>query len=205
MQHDAPTESEANRLDRRQAMKAALGGAAAAAVFTAPRIEGFSTAPHYASAVTVPACVDKNGNGTLTRNNTNGCAGGYRCWGGTSGVGGCGGCNNAAALAPASITVTPNPEVPPYTVPTLSGTVTGQLIAGGNYSLTLNGYTDGAQWNRCVVTVGGNCSSGTFTANPSSITRNSNGAFNGTLQCVNGSGFPNGTVNVNIACFCTGN
>jgi hypothetical protein len=54
---DAPGEAGASRLDRRAAMKAALGGAAAAAVFSAPRIEGFSVAPGYAAMAT-PLCVN---------------------------------------------------------------------------------------------------------------------------------------------------
>ena len=114
MQHDAPTESEATRLDRRQAMKAALGGAAAAAVFTAPRIEGFSTAPNYASAVTTPACANANGNATL--NKTSEPCGFFNnwdcCWGG----------RNGSTCDPAIVgttTVTPQVELPPYNVPTL--------------------------------------------------------------------------------------
>lgn len=48
-------------LDRRAAMKAALAGAAAAAVWTAPRIEGLSVAPDVAQAQT---CTDTVVNGT---------------------------------------------------------------------------------------------------------------------------------------------
>ena len=40
-------------MSRRTALRAALGGAAAAAAFAAPRLEGFSLAPDYAAAATV--------------------------------------------------------------------------------------------------------------------------------------------------------
>ena len=40
----------ASRISRRAAMKAAVGGAVAAGVFIAPRVEGFSLVPDYASA-----------------------------------------------------------------------------------------------------------------------------------------------------------
>lgn len=46
------TDEERTRLDRRTAMRVALGGAAAGAAFTAPRIDGLSLAPDYASAAT---------------------------------------------------------------------------------------------------------------------------------------------------------
>ena len=201
MQHDAPTESEANRLDRRQAMKAALGGAAAAAVFTAPRIEGFSTAPNYASAVTDPPCVDKAANSTLSRSvNSTTCAV-YRCWG----TGGCTGCNTAQSLG--TTTVTPPTELPPYLVPSLTGTVTGQIKNTGSYSLNLSNFDDGKPYNRCVVSLNGSCSGspGTVTANPSSITRNTNGNFTGSLICSSSTLYPNATVSVNMTCYCTGN
>ena len=49
---DAPVTGRADRirLSRRAAMKAAVGGAVAAGVFVAPRVEGFSLVPDYASA-----------------------------------------------------------------------------------------------------------------------------------------------------------
>lgn len=46
------SDEERTRLDRRTAMRVALGGAAAGAAFMAPRIEGLSVAPDYASAAT---------------------------------------------------------------------------------------------------------------------------------------------------------
>ena len=205
MQHDAPTESEANRLDRRQAMKAALGGAAAAAVFTAPRIEGFSTAPNYASAVTTPACANANGNATLNKTsqscsflNNWDC-----CWGGRSGST----CNPAIV---GTTTVTPQVEVPPYNVPTLEASIAGRLRNDGSYSLTLNGFDDGKQWNRCVVSVSGDCNNPTasnLTANPTTQTWTNNGdngtPKTGTLLCNNGT-YPSGNVSFNITCYCTG-
>ncbi len=46
------TDEERTRLDRRTAMRVALGGAAAGATFMAPRIDGLSLAPDYAAAAT---------------------------------------------------------------------------------------------------------------------------------------------------------
>ena len=85
-----------SRIARRQAMQAVLGGAAAAAVFTAPRVTGFSVAPDYLAAATVPACT---GGGTTAANqhsrptncNTTALP---KCW--TTGNAFCGRCNSGA-------------------------------------------------------------------------------------------------------------
>lgn len=45
-------ETASHGIDRRTALKAAVGGVTAAAVFAAPRIESFSVAPDYAAAAT---------------------------------------------------------------------------------------------------------------------------------------------------------
>jgi len=50
MTEDLGPELERSRIDRRAAMKAALAGVAAAAVWQAPRIEGLSVAPDVAQA-----------------------------------------------------------------------------------------------------------------------------------------------------------
>ena len=54
--HESTPESTWRGLDRRTALKAALGGAAAAAVLNGPRIDRFSIAPGYAAMAT-PGCV----------------------------------------------------------------------------------------------------------------------------------------------------
>lgn len=79
---------EQQRIDRRTAMRAALGGASAAAVFVAPRIEGFSLSPDYAAAA---SCTDTSGNLTFNTEKPGGCA--VICWGTKNGntSGGCGG------------------------------------------------------------------------------------------------------------------
>jgi hypothetical protein len=66
--HHAPSTAEDPRgIDRRAAMKAALGGAATAAVLAAPRVEGFRLVPDYAAAATATAGggLQKDPNGTL--------------------------------------------------------------------------------------------------------------------------------------------
>lgn len=75
---------ERTRLDRRTAMRVALGGAAAGAAFMAPRIEGLSVAPDYAAAATActlgPAGTSVNIPGPA-RKDTFGVGCGYtRCW-----------------------------------------------------------------------------------------------------------------------------
>lgn len=52
MPQDQPKPQDITRtqIERRAALRAALGGAAAAAAFTSPRIQGFSVAPDYAAA-----------------------------------------------------------------------------------------------------------------------------------------------------------
>jgi hypothetical protein len=54
--HESTTEPTWHGIDRRAALKAALGGAAAAAVLNGPRIDRFSIAPGYAAMAT-PGCV----------------------------------------------------------------------------------------------------------------------------------------------------
>lgn len=79
---------DSNRLDRRNAMKAALGGAAAGAVFVAPKVAGFSIAPDYAAAA---SCTSANSALTYNSEKPNLCA--VYCWGGKNGntAFGCGG------------------------------------------------------------------------------------------------------------------
>ncbi|MCO5312218.1 MAG: hypothetical protein M9952_04675 [Microthrixaceae bacterium] len=65
------------RLDRRTAMRAALGGAAAGAAFMAPRIDGLSVAPDYAAAAT--ACTIGAAGTSVTVNGNS--AKRTPCWG----------------------------------------------------------------------------------------------------------------------------
>lgn len=71
---------DSTRLDRRKAMKAALGGAAAGATFVAPKVAGFSVAPDYAAAA---SCT--GGNSTLTHNSEKPDYCAVYCWGGKNG------------------------------------------------------------------------------------------------------------------------
>lgn len=81
----AQLEDDRKRIDRRTAMRVALGGAAAGAAFMAPRIEGLSLAPDYASAATActlgPAGTSVNVQGPARKENLGvGCVS-TRCWG----------------------------------------------------------------------------------------------------------------------------
>lgn len=68
-------------IDRRSALRAALGGAVAAAVFVGPKVEGFSIAPDYAAAA---SCV--SGSQAISHTTPciyclgNGCAGSCGTW-----------------------------------------------------------------------------------------------------------------------------
>ena len=113
---------------RRQALKAAIGGAAAAAAFVAPRIEGFSIAPDYASAA---SCTTGTG---VTSHDTNGitCLGnGY--------VGVCG------SWTSSPFQVTNNNTAPIlYATAVLSGSLNGN---DGNVNVNVNGITNNTNQN----------------------------------------------------------
>lgn len=113
---------------RRQALKAAIGGAAAAAVFVAPRIEGFSVAPDYASAA---SCTSGSG---FTSHDTNGVA--------CLGNGNAGFCGNWTSGA---FAVTANNTAPIlYATASLSGSLNGN---DGNVNVNVNGITNNANQN----------------------------------------------------------
>lgn len=72
---------DSNRLDRRKAMKAALGGAAAGAVFVAPKVAGFSVAPDYAAAATCTTQSTSLGSEQSTNAIYCSCIYYFTCWG----------------------------------------------------------------------------------------------------------------------------
>lgn len=79
------TDEERTRLDRRTAMRVALGGAAAGATFMAPRIDGLSVAPDYAAAATActigAAGTSVNIPGPAEKYNLGNWCLNTRCWG----------------------------------------------------------------------------------------------------------------------------
>lgn len=145
MPQDDSRDSERLRLDRRAAMKAALGGVAAAAVWQAPRIEGLSIAPDVAQAAT---CI--GGNATATHNSTSNI--GFVCWGNAP-LGGCG-----------SFTMN---------LPTIDGRFNASVTVGGGEGIILilpdnqNGFANvtvggiDPPYEACTVTLNGTCNTAT--------------------------------------------
>lgn len=202
----AGTTADREQIDRRRAMKAALGGAAAAAVFTAPRIEGFSTAPDYASAATVPACAGgsttaANQHTRATNCNTSGLP---KCW--TTGTGGlgCSSCNTGA------VSVGPARTLGGVTV---NANITGRAhqnasaTDGGKLFVTFAGNTN----QSCNITLTGKCYD-FFETNSADLAGIGNAAlaegfngtytFNGPIKC-NSSPTDHASIQVNYSCVCT--
>ena len=151
--HEFPTRVEMDplplgplRLDRRKAMKAAIGGAAAGAAFVAPRVSGFSVVPDYASAA---SCVG-NQNTSVVHTSQEKCGNIY-CWGNfDSGSFPCINCR-CNGFGPLNASAS-----------TFGMTINGNGGAGGVYcgrngtfSITVNGIDPPFQ--QCTVAINGNC------------------------------------------------
>jgi hypothetical protein len=126
-------------------MKAALAGAAAAAMWQAPRIQGLSVAPDVAQAASCtsvgPAALGGSPHAAVV-------AGGDQCWGGRSG----GICQTFTFLSPLALQ--------PFAV--------GVVIAGDDAGTAFTGFGFGnvnvsgidPPWNFCTVTLQANCTLG---------------------------------------------
>ena len=148
---DGSTDPDEVRLGRRNAMKAALGGVAAAAVWQAPRIEGLSIAPDVAQAatcVTPAAASASHPSNTLIPFVSN-------CWGNTAA--------GACAVQPLNIVATP------FSASAVIGAGTWGPGPGSNnaaINVTVAGLN--APTRRCTVALTGNgCGGGRiFFASP---------------------------------------
>lgn len=168
---------DARRISRREALRrVAVAGAAAGAVWAAPRIEGMSIAPDYAAAAsgnnankTTPALASSASRGynCFCFGFGNACC--VVCWSGTNGSNCsgavCGNCTN-------NCTGTQNTQliVPTFNNPnaiTMNGALSGNVRdANAALNLVLNGIDPPFQ--QCTVAVNGVCNSGSFTLNPPS-------------------------------------
>ncbi len=160
--------SDAGRIARREALKkAAAGGVVAGAMWMAPRVEGLSLVPDYASAGTAtgltkvftidtggsdgPASINSDNGGALT-----GCDNGLPPIYG----------NDWAAVSPASnpgiTVVSPQPNARnaainmSYALPSAAGTVNALIPSGWDADLNVNrtvtmGFTIDPPWNKCRV------------------------------------------------------
>ena len=191
-QGDAADPAAASSIERRTALKAALGGAAVAVAWTAPRIEGLSISPEYAQAA---SCT--GGSITITKDANDDCCGNQECWGN----GNCFACTgNGCAQAGYSQSVGPF---------TIAGNINGSVNGDdGRINIAVNGIDPPHQ--RCTVYVEGNCNdSGSFRTNLASpgTTFNANGAVNNVLvDCQGGGGCwqpdPTGQIRVRVTCVC---
>ena len=194
---DAVTETQ---VDRRKALKAALGGAAAAAVLSGPAVSGLGTLPAYAQASSPPTgCTPASDNDsklgepcgpTCPSLNYSLC-----CWGST----------------------TPDPCVcgsalfGTITVPggySVDLTVTGRLrTLSGTGALTMAVSGALGPYAACSLAVSGVCpdtqngGSSTFVAGTSSFPGITAGNYNTSIGCT-GTGPGQGTVAVSLSCVC---
>lgn len=165
----------ADRAVRRKLLKAAIGGAAAGAVFVAPRVESFSLAPDYAAA---SSCA--GGDGTdLVFNQTN-CMVLTYCWGNTC----CGAKNQNMTIDSRFV---------------LSFTIDGTVVNNGKWSFNLNGIDP--PWQSCRVNVSGTCAVGGYNGGyDNTFTNNASGISDNTATC---GSWPSGnTVTVKMSCVC---
>lgn len=195
------TTDNATRINRRQAMKAGLGGAAAAAALSVPNIEHFSLAPNVASASSqCPPNTTVTGPG-LTHNSAAVCA--SNCWGQYGG----GFCNCANWTSSAQTIPVSSGQ---YTAPTITYTFGGQCgNSNGTASFTIANFTVNKPYSKCLIDFqGSGChggiSNGTFTMNNGINIANTitgNGTTSGRMYC-NGAITAAGTVTVAITCTC---
>jgi hypothetical protein len=191
----------AKRIDRRTAMKAAIGGAAAATAMTAPGISGFSFAPDFAAAASqCPAGTTVAGSpATISRTRiTCGFLNLTACWGN--------GC--CVDLGIGSITV--NAASGSYNDPAFAFTVGGQVRNNnGRVYVTVTNFTQHQPFSSCTINVTGNCGGDTFSVTDigggitgTNTVITANASLNGRIRC-SGSGTGSATVTVAASCICT--
>ncbi|MCB0976731.1 MAG: hypothetical protein KDB02_04665 [Acidimicrobiales bacterium] len=191
---ETPTADDSNErtndeqaVSRRAAIKAAFGGAAAAAVWTAPRIEGLSVAPDYAAA----ASCSGGSISQITKNSNNCSVGSTECWGNNC----CGTWNFGPSNVGGKFT--------------LNGAISGSVNDdNGIVNLTVNGFTNSAN-QACTVNVAGNCNNGgsfRFRNGGGTFNFTSNGTQQATPDCQGGGGYyqddPDGQLRINMTCVC---
>ena len=205
-----PTAAERGVIDRRAAMKAALGGAVAAAAWTAPRIEHFSVAPDFAQAAT---CLPATGSVTRTSTVCDAAVIGFtsECYGNCIGIGLID-CGAASVTYPTATTGSFPPGVTMTVV--YDGFAEGSLPPGeGTATVTVNGIRSPSQ--TCNVTgthAGCRNSIGSGGRAPTSVSPNPLGPYTSTLPgprstnmgCYNlvGSNRQRVTFTLTLACTC---
>jgi hypothetical protein len=196
------TTDNVTRINRRQAMKAGLGGAAAAAAVSVPNNEHFSLAPQSARASSQCAPGSTvNGDSTVNHNSANFLT--TNCWGAVSGT---------SCTTWTSPTITVPVASGQYAPPKFTITVGGNIAqTSGSASFTMTGFTLNKPYSKCVVSFAGtNCHGGLFGANGTFTMNNGisvtntvtgNGTVSGTMYC-NGAITAAGTTIVAVTCTC---
>jgi hypothetical protein len=194
------TTNSVTRINRRQAMKAGLGGAAAAAALSVPNIEHFSLAPDVASAASLcaPGSTVNGTPGSITKNSAT--SGLSVCWGNTSGPF----YSPCRSQGIGSITVAAASGT--YTGPTFAFTTDGQVHNNnGSLSWVTTNFTANQPYASCTVNTTGSCPSGqTFSATNGISTNTAvtgNGTISGRIRC-SGAGTGGGSVTVKVSCIC---
>lgn len=207
MSEGTERERDTTRIDRRQAMKAALGGAAAAAVLTAPRIEGFSFAPDFAAASS--QCAENTqvgGTSTLTKTSPrcNSCS--LCCWGTVDSIGCLPGNCHDTVVAGSIIVPAASGN---FTSPQVTAAVKGQVkrapgaLNPGLVTVMLSDFTVNEPFASCTVAISGSCTAGsTFNTSAPSTVFTQNASFDSNIWCSGGGLTPRGTVTIAVTCVC---
>lgn len=168
------------RIDRRQAMKAALGGAAAAVALSAPRIEGFSIVPDYAAASSqCPSGTAVEASHHLTKPSVR-CSK-VRCWGATEGKGVQCACRSAEVPGLAIVPVSSGA----FRSPTVSARISGPVYhPEGRLEVTLTNFRLNEPYSSCTVTVKGTCKKHhVFVSTFPTAPLTANGSIAGSIYC----------------------
>lgn len=218
------------RVDRRQAMKAALGGAAAAVALSVPRIEGFSIAPDYAAASSASDHdLDGDGDpeslqcarsavvtGSAVLSKASVRCHRVRCWGGWTGSRT--DCTCRPADVPGVITVPVASDA--FTAPTITARASGPVYHdAGHLEVTLGNFGLNEPFSSCTVTVSGTCTDQhAFVSTVPSTPLTANGTIRGKIYCAanhtsrtrdrhpderhGGHDSPDGRVTISVTCIC---
>lgn len=185
-QRDRSADDESPRITRRRAIQAAVAGAGAVAVWSAPRIEGLSLAQDTAAAA---SCVS----GTWTANQPVDNAHAEACWSSTNTP-----CQQVnllfAGTGSTDFAVTG----------ALNGSYAAPNQGNGLLNVTVNGIEPPFQ--SCTVTVNGTCKQGTPNNNlvsGNSNTLNTSGTLTYNANCVNVRNIASATASLTVAVTCT--
>lgn len=207
-----------SRVDRRTAMKAVVAGGVAGAVWSAPRIEGFSLLPDFAAAATCTTAAknfsgDTNtGFGSRTSNCCYGSCSDMTCWNSGASRDCSGGCfsNNWSCSGTATtgnLNIAKNDGGNLNLAWSIKGPVgSGRQSQLPTLAVTMTGIDP--PFISCLVTSNVACNSGTHSGD-ASVTFNANATNNSVPVCTqfqwcggNGTGTSNAAISITMTCTC---